>query len=58
MKRFEYKVVFKGMPAVLSEKKNAELAHTFEQELNQLGTEGWELVQWRNSMLIFKREAL
>lgn len=56
MKRFEYKVVSKRMPAVLPEKKYAELAQSVEQKLNQLGNDGWEFVQWKNDMLIFKRE--
>ena len=56
MKKFEYKVVFKGTPVAMHEKKYAEMAQAFEQELNQLGEDGWEFVQWENAMLIFKRE--
>lgn len=56
MPKYEYKVVFKGMPAAFNEKKYIEMAREFEQELNQLSAEGWEFVQWKNSMLIFRKE--
>ena len=56
MKKQEYKVLFKGVPAALNERKSAEWAQELEQELNELGAEGWELIQWKNMMLIFKRE--
>lgn len=56
MKRYEYKVISGGTPVALSNKKFAEMALGIEQELNQLGLEGWEFVQWKNAMLIFKRE--
>lgn len=56
MKKYEYKVISKGTPVALNDKKMAEMALEIEQELNQLGLDGWEFVQWKNPVLIFKRE--
>lgn len=56
MIKYEYKVISKGMPLALNDKKSAEMAQGLEEELNQLGTEGWEFIQWKDTMLIFRRE--
>ena len=56
MKKYEYKVISKGTHAALNDKKIAEMRFEMENELNKLGLEGWELIQWKNNMLIFKRE--
>lgn len=56
MRTYEYKVVLKEMPFALKDKKFAETARELEREMNQLGAEGWEFVQWKNSMLLFKRD--
>ena len=55
MKKYEYKIISKGLPVAMNEKKYAEMAQKLEEELNQLGSQGWEFVQWENTMLIFKR---
>ena len=46
----------KGIPAALNDKKYAEIAHEIEGELTKLGLEGWEFVQWKNTMVVLKRE--
>lgn len=56
MKKYEYKVIFKGAPAALNDKKSTEIAQELEKELNQLGAEGWEFVQWKNNLIILKQE--
>lgn len=58
MKKYEYKIISKPTPAAMTIKKYDEMAEETEKELNQLGTDGWEFVQWKNSMMILKREIL
>lgn len=53
---YEYKVLVKALPAAINPKKYDELAKELEHEMNALGAEGWELVQWKNGMMIFKRK--
>lgn len=56
MKKYQYKVIIKAMPAAANEKKLQEIAAQTESELNQLGQEGWQFIQWKNSMMILKRK--
>ena len=56
MIKYEYKAISKGMPLALNDKKSAETAQDLEEELNRLGAEGWEFIQWKDTMLIFRRE--
>lgn len=58
MKKYEYKIISKGTPAAMNIKKYDEVAIQMETELNKLGVDGWEFVQWKNTMMIFKREVL
>lgn len=58
MKKFEYKIIAKSIPAAMNIKKYDETAEQIEKELNQLGADGWEFIQWKNSMMILKRDAL
>lgn len=55
MQRYEYKIISKGIPAALHEKGMQKMFAEIEKEMNALGAEGWEFVQWKSAMLIFKR---
>lgn len=55
MQKYEYKIITKGIPVALNEKSMQKMFEEIEKEMNQLGAEGWEFVQWKSSMLIFKR---
>ena len=56
MKRFEYKVIAIATVVTLTTKQYEMTAQTFEEELNQLGAEGWELVQRADGFFFLKRE--
>lgn len=55
MQKYEYKIITKGIPTALTEKGMKKMFEEIEQEMNVLGAEGWEFVQWKSAMLIFKR---
>lgn len=55
MQRYEYKIISKGIPAAMNEKGMQKMLEETQKEMNALGAEGWEFVQWKSSMLIFKR---
>lgn len=55
MKKYEYKILTKGIPAAFHEKSLQKMTKEIEQDMNVLGAKGWEFVQWKQSMLIFKR---
>ena len=55
MKKYEYKILTKGLPAAFQEKSLRKMTQDIEKDMNALGAEGWEFVQWKQSMLIFKR---
>ena len=56
MKKFEYKVVAIPTSIPLGAKGYEKTAAEFETILNQLGAEGWELVQHADGFFFFKRE--
>lgn len=58
MKKYEYKVIVRATPAAINIKKIEEMSQQIEVELNNLGAVGWEFVQWKNAMMIFKKEDL
>jgi predicted GTPase len=55
MKKYEYKVVMLRMPATLSQEK---FSRIIEEQLNELGEEGWELCSVQNRSAYLKRELL
>ena len=57
MKKFEYKVITISTSIPLSTKRYEKIATEFETVLNELGAEGWELVQRADSFFFFKRES-
>ena len=56
MKKFEYKVVSIPTSIPLGAKGYEKTATEFETTLNNLGAEGWELVQRADGFFFFKRE--
>lgn len=56
MKRFEYKVITIPTHAPFTGKQYEVAAQEFEQQLNVLGQEGWELVSRADGFFFFKRE--
>ena len=56
MKKFEYKVVSIPTSIPLGAKGYEKIAAEFENILNELGAEGWELVQRADGFFFFKRE--
>ncbi len=56
MKRFEYKVVAIAAAFAVSTKQYEKTAEEFEARLNELGDEGWELVQRLDGFFFLKRE--
>ena len=56
MKQWEYKVVTIATNAVLTEKQYEKDAQEFEAQLNELGADGWEMVQRADGFFFFKRE--
>ena len=56
MKKFEYKVVSIPTSIPLGAKGYEKIATEFETTLNNLGAEGWELVQRAHGFFFFNRE--
>ncbi|MBO5238987.1 MAG: DUF4177 domain-containing protein [Lachnospiraceae bacterium] len=56
MKKFEYKVVSIPTSVPLGVKGYEKIATEFENALNELGAEGWELIQRADGLFFFKRE--
>ena len=56
MKKFEYKVVTIATSIAIGTKGYEKVASEFENQLNRLGEEGWELVQRTDGFFFFKRE--
>ena len=56
MKKYEYKVAAIATAFAVSTKQYETIAREFEIQLNELGAEGWELVQRMDGFFFFKRE--
>lgn len=56
MKKYEYKVITVATSLSLGAKGYEKIALEFETTLNELGADGWELVQRMDSFFFFKRE--
>lgn len=56
MRKFEYKVVSIATSIAIGMKGYEKAASEFENQLNKLGEEGWELVQRTDGFFFFKRE--
>lgn len=56
MKKFEYKVISIPTSIPLGSKGYEKIATEFETRLNELGAEGWELIQRADGFFFFKRE--
>lgn len=56
MKQWEYKVVTIATNTVLTAKQYEKAAQEFEAQLNELGADGWEMVQRADGFFFFKRE--
>lgn len=55
MKKWEYKVMSVAMNVILTTKQYEKAAEELEAQLNELGKEGWELVQRMDGFFFFKR---
>ncbi|WP_314723540.1 DUF4177 domain-containing protein [Enterocloster bolteae] len=56
MKKYEYKVLTIATALALNTKQYEKTAQEFEVQLNELGANGWELVQRMDGYFFFKRE--
>lgn len=57
MKKFQYKTITIPITAVVFTNKQFEkIAAEYEEQLNALGAEGWELILRNESIFFFKRE--
>ena len=56
MKKYEYKVITIATTLAMNTKQFEKTAQEIEAQLNKLGSDGWELVQRKDSFFFFKRE--
>ncbi len=56
MKKFEYKAVTVPMSIPVTTKQYEKIAQELEAQLNNLGADGWELIQHKGRCFLFKRE--
>ena len=55
MKKFEYKVITIATNLAMTTKQYEKIAEEYEERLNALGEEGWELVNRVDGFFFFKR---
>lgn len=55
MKKFEYKVITIATHLAMTTKQYEKIAEEYEEKLNALGEEGWELVNRVDGFFFFKR---
>ena len=56
MKKYEYKVLPGAASLAMNGRQYEKMAQEWEARLNELGGEGWELVQRQDGMFFLKRE--
>jgi len=56
MKKYEYKVMTMTPTIPTTAKGYGKIIQDFETTLNELGADGWELIQQIDSLFFFKRE--
>lgn len=56
MKKFEYKVLTIAVNFAITTHQYESMVKEIEDQLNELGKEGWEFVQKKDAMFFFKRE--
>lgn len=55
MRKYEYKVITIATALAMDAKQFEKTAQAFETQLNELGADGWELVQRMDGFFFFKR---
>lgn len=57
MKKYEYKVITIPTNLAINAKQYEKIAQEIETTLNELGANGWELIQRMDGFFFFKRES-
>lgn len=57
MKKYEYKVITIPINLAINTRQYEKIAQEFETKLNELGANGWELIQRMDGFFFFKRES-
>lgn len=56
MKKFEYRVLHYSVEVAFDMTSFDEITDHIEAKMNKAGQKGWELIQWRDDLMFFKRE--